>query len=756
VKLEPIASSILVALGICVPPGPAIASEKRPVTVEDCVCVRRIIPDEVKVSPDRKQVAFLVKAPNLTTNKNEYQLRLRNLENLHGIDNGKLILSSTEELSGVRWLKDGKRIALLENRAKPKSRILFVDTIAGTAEIITEAATEIMDYSVNSDGDTVAYTTFLETLRLPQAMTSPEIASRGFHIPFKVYPQMLAHERNGYTERQAVQVLRRKQNEAVWAQTTVSSPADKLRGGQSLAGFNQPFGISLSPDGNYLAFLYAPDAIPHEWSKSCVLLDYQLSIGENPSQLALFNTRTHLFIGPIKFPYAFSPIRWSDDSRVLVLPAAAPVESQWEEEDCQARRGLTDFHVFGLDVPTMAVSEVLSRTTPAQGVEVVSWVHGDDEMIVELTTEKSFVRLKRVGRQWNEVGRVIPELDENLSSVTTLDGNVLLGVRQAHTVPPDLVFYDTESKKHGLLTDLNPDVRALTLGSFESEEWSNAYGESISGDLIKPPDFTPGKKYPLVIMLTWPDDKFVCDGYYTTAFPPQPLANAEFVVLIFNVGNLVPQGSRRPEGSPAIQEAKTMVASVEAAVDHLERKGIADRNNVGIIGFSRSSWKVDYMLTHSTFRFRAASSADGGAYNYGGYWLFDGWGAESEEVAYGGPPYGAALQNWIRYAPAFNADKVHSPLLIEFTGNGRSVEPIGAYEFHTALNVLGKAVELFFYPGGEHPLDTPFERVASLQRNLDWFRFWMQHKEDPAPAYDPDQFVRWRELVKVFEKDVSK
>ncbi|MEI9978380.1 MAG: hypothetical protein WDN23_05165 [Edaphobacter sp.] len=39
---------------------------------------------------------------------------------------------------------------------------------------------------------------------------------------------------------------------------------------------------------------------------------------------------------------------------------------------------------------------------------------------------------------------------------------------------------------------------------------------------------------------------------------------------------------------------------------------------------------------------------------------------------------------------------------------------------------LQKPVELYFYPNEVHQLDHPKARVASLQRNVDWFRFWLQ------------------------------
>jgi len=106
----------------------------------------------------------------------------------------------------------------------------------------------------------------------------------------------------------------------------------------------------------------------------------------------------------------------------------------------------------------------------------------------------------------------------------------------------------------------------------------------------------------------------------------------------------------------------------------------------------------------------------------------------------------ASRAQWLAGAPAFNADKGRTLLLMEYTKGGIAEEPLSAYEFHTALVDLKKPVDLSFYPLGNHPLDTPFERGASLQRNVDWFRFWMQGYETASPPCDPDQCKRWEHL----------
>ncbi len=245
---------------------------------------------------------------------------------------------------------------------------------------------------------------------------------------------------------------------------------------------------------------------------------------------------------------------------------------------------------------------------------------------------------------------------------------------------------------------------------------------------------------------------FVSDGTYTTAFPPQSLANAGFFVLMAEYvlrDDLVPK-----EFPGQLGEAYDYMAMIESAVTALSERRLVEPTKIGIIGFSRTSWKVDFTLTHSDLKFAAASSADSGLYNYGSYWLGNRQDtASAAETMLDGPPYGESFQNWLKYAPAFNAQRVQTPLLMEYVGFGDQPSgPTHAYEFFSALSRQGKPVELYFYPKGEHPLDTPYERVASLQRNVDWFRFWIQGLEGAPPTYDSEQYVRWRALRKSFEK----
>ena len=204
----------------------------------------------------------------------------------------------------------------------------------------------------------------------------------------------------------------------------------------------------------------------------------------------------------------------------------------------------------------------------------------------------------------------------------------------------------------------------------ERVEWQDGLGVRCTGLLIKPVGYEPSKRYPLVIMAKGWGKEFLSDTGFHTAFPPQPLANAGFLVLMASVPPQTALGPwenslKKEPGNMA--EAFEFISFVESAVDMLERRGMADRADVGIIGFSRTSWQTDFMLAHSDFPLAAASSADSGLYTYGAYWKFNADGLELDaEKQVGGLPYGSTLEKWLRYARPFNAEKVRTPLLMEY------------------------------------------------------------------------------------------
>ena len=75
--------------------------------------------------------------------------------------------------------------------------------------------------------------------------------------------------------------------------------------------------------------------------------------------------------------------------------------------------------------------------------------------------------------------------------------------------------------------------------------------------------------------------------------------------------------------------------------------------------------------------------------------------------------------------------------------SGFSVSIAGDFQYPQGLR--DAPVELFYYPNEEHAPDHPQARLATLQRNIDWYRFWLQGYERPTPE-DKTQYARWWKL----------
>jgi dipeptidyl aminopeptidase/acylaminoacyl peptidase len=287
---------------------------------------------------------------------------------------------------------------------------------------------------------------------------------------------------------------------------------------------------------------------------------------------------------------------------------------------------------------------------------------------------------------------------------------------------------------------LNPSLERKPLGEVTELHWGNRYGDRTNGFLLKPVGYVKGKRYPTLVITYWFEGRFVAEAEWITSYPAQLFSRDGFAVLMVNYprytdwpGNNFVLGSRAVGYSP--------LAGIERGIDLLVEEGIADSTRLGILGWSYGGFLGQFALAN-TRRFKAASIGADGDYNPGAYWLLGRRAfRKNYERVMGGPPYGETLKNWIAFSPAYNAGRVEAPVLMEYSG----AEAFLGLEMSSAYRSHGVPVELIIYPDEGHVLTRPLHRYHSMQRNLDWFNFWLQGREDPAPDKAP-QYERLRAL----------
>ena len=183
------------------------------------------------------------------------------------------------------------------------------------------------------------------------------------------------------------------------------------------------------------------------------------------------------------------------------------------------------------------------------------------------------------------------------------------------------------------------------------------------------------------------------------------------------------------------------IEGIAVAVKTLADMGIIDPTKVGITGLSFGAGLVDYGISHTSF-FHAAIESGGGAWDPFEYFL----GTDQHRaylVSEGGlgPPEGESAAGWQRVSTSLNAQRIVSPLLI----NAADSEYIGDMQLVSTLRDRKKPVEMFIYADELHEKNQPKHRYEIYERNLDWFNFWLQGREDPD-SEETGQYRRWEKL----------
>jgi len=326
-----------------------------------------------------------------------------------------------------------------------------------------------------------------------------------------------------------------------------------------------------------------------------------------------------------------------------------------------------------------------------------------------------------------------------------------VAIKQGLNTPPKLFAIDSASNQKIQLLDLNPEFANLDFGKVANVEWK-ANGIELVGVLYFPPDYSSAKQYPLVIQTHgYDDDSFSMDGRseWSSGFAARALAAKGFLVLqtyaFKNEKDHDRVAADRSLGATDAEAFKSFSALVyESAIDSLDQKRMIDRARVAISGFSRTVCFVAFTLTHTTYKFAAATLTDGIDCSYFSYLSFpDGLRSDTDNLNGELPPTNEqGLKQWVQKAPGFNLDKVKTAVRLVAIG------PVGIlenWEWFVGLSLQNRPVELVEIPAGVHILQRPWDRRIAMQGIVDWFRFWLKEEEDLNPDKE-DEYLRWRQM----------
>lgn len=709
---------------------------KRPVTVADSIQMTRLGDSSytnggpskgivAKFSPDGRHFVIVLKKGNLEANTNEYSLVLfQTAEVFQSPEPQVLVLlassSNRPAIDNLLWLDDSDTILFMGERPGESAQPYSLKCSSRTLRPLTSSATNVTSFTASANGEVIVY-----AARNPAGTFLTESVSRkGIAVTNEAVDDLIrgSYGGNDYDDH------------SLFVKRLGKDPETKI----VLQGriVNDDPEMSLSPDGKRLLVQTMTTHVSNTWSEYEDQFLKSATVRPAPAggytgiyQYELVDTVTGtsqvLFDAPI--PSLGSELAWSPDNKSVVI---SDVYLPLTVEDL-AERTLRRAHTFLVEVKIPSRQFV---TISDEDLRLLRWDSKTGDVVCD------------AGRVDSLTGKTTPKAhfrktDDTWSKASPPEQVAAppppeIVLDEGMNTPPHIVAGNPVTGPKSLLMDLNPQFQNLALARVEEITWKDTHGIEVRGGLYWPPDFVAGKKYPLILQTHgWNPAKFWMDGPWTTAFAAQALAGKGFFVV------QVPDPDWHLSATP--KEAPRAMAAYESAIDYLDRRGLIDRNRVGITGFSRTFWYVTYTLTHSKYHFVAADVADGVDYGYSQYMAFSNMSPSGDfEQVYGGPPSGKSMSRWIKQSPAFLMDKIETPLRIE------TLYPASLFSdwhWYTGLAHLGKPVEMLYIPEGAHILEKPWERMTSQQGNVDWFCFWLKGEEDPDPA-KAEQYKHWHEL----------
>jgi dipeptidyl aminopeptidase/acylaminoacyl peptidase len=676
-------------------------------------------------SPDKKRFVIRLKKGDIERNEVEYSLLLFQTNQAFQSPVGQVLVtmsssSNREAIQQVRWLDD-RTVTFLGEKFGNIPQVYRFGIFTKRLARLTHHPTAVVSYDISRDGREIVY----EAASPPKNLLETEqVRRRGWVVTSQYVSDLLAGGgEESYDPRADRELFVQIRHE-----NAVRIPSPDF--------LTEYLPLELSPDGRFAILAVYVNGIPNQWEKyeDIVLRPYVVEkrkpgTPSNVQQYMLVDVQRATIRPLLDAPKAWldEGVAWSGDGRsVMISGTFLPLGTQNQAAESERKKH-----------PFVAAVEI-----PSQTIHVISGgrlfiSHWDDEkQRITLkpgygATKNPLETFQKVGNEWRQLQASVEETDEAGIDVT---------LEEDRNTPPKIFVKDRNTGEKSLLLDLNPQFRDFALAIVQNIKWKATDGHEVLGGLYFPPGYEERRKYPLVIQTHgYEDDRFWMNGPWNSAFAAQPLAAKGNMVL--QIGNSAEPGEdRKYVNTPA--EGPRRMAAFEGAIDELDRRGLIDRDRVGIIGFSRTAFHVAYTLTHSTYRFRAATMADGFEGGYLNYLL---WRTADYEGVNGGEPVGTGLKSWLENSPGFRIDAISAPVRIEDYGPHAF---LGGWEWYSVMSLLGKPVDFIWIPRGTHLLVKPWERLTSQQGNVDWFQFWLESKEDPDPA-KADQYVRWRELRKL-------
>ena len=395
------------------------------------------------ISPDGSRIAYVVERPDLAKNGYKDELWLYNVAD----GSRTMVPGSRASYASLAWSPDGTRLAYLSGDPVGGDRVYVLDPRTGVEKAAgLPSAADVLDFAWRPDGAAIAFV----RREVPPAASG---AAR-FQDAFEVTD-------NAYLSTEAAQPAH------LWLADLAGGERRLTQGAWSV----EDTAISWSPDGTKLLYLRARDGVLASQSRSLV---FALDVATGDAR----QVTPH---AGLQDQALYSP----DGAHVAYLYQRGGDPMNLEDAMTIASNGTGD----------RDLTQPLDRF-----VDAAAWL-SDGSLLIKTydgTAGPLFVQPLDGPARRLPIGPVVDAVIAPQGSVARNGAIAFVGTE---TGRPDELYYLAPNAQPQRITDVNAEVAGLQLGRVSEVKWTGPNGFAEDGVLTYPPDYVPGKKYPLVLRI---------------------------------------------------------------------------------------------------------------------------------------------------------------------------------------------------------------------------------------------------------------
>ncbi len=378
-----------------------------------------------------------------------------------------------------------------------------------------------------------------------------------------------------------------------------------------------------------------------------------------------------------------------------------------------------DYQLYTIDCATKKVRPMTRDFNPS--VESMDWSTYDGN-IYFCALNRDRCSLYRLNPSTGRISELsVPE--DYVNGVGLADkAPVLCFNGQSATNKDRLYVMDTKQCKSILLDDLQQSLADVDIATCKDWNFRSSRGDTIYGRYYLPPHFDASRKYPMIVYYyggCTPTSRSFGGNY------PFPLYAAKgYVVYVIQPSGAA--GFGQEFASRHVNTAGEGVSDdiIEGTQKFCASHSFVNARKVGCLGASYGGFMTQYLQTKTNIFAAAVSHA--GISDHTAYWGEGYWGYSYSEVSMANRYPWSDRDLYVNHSPLYNADKIHTPLLLVHGTADTNVPTGNSIALYTALKLLGRPVALVEVEGENHWIQDYNKRIKWQDTIFAWFAKWLQ------------------------------